>query len=65
MGCSEQSVGFVVLLALAFFVGAAVPLTLPSPEPQCVTVIDYEYVGRDENGRPEWRYPERKKCYER
>jgi len=25
MGCSEQSVGFVVLLALAFFVGAANP----------------------------------------
>jgi len=54
-----------VLLALAFFVGAAVPLTLQAPKPQCVTVIDYEYVGRDENGRPEWEYPEIEVCYER
>jgi len=65
VSCSEQSGGFVVLLALAFFVGAAVPLTLPAPKPQCVTVIDYEYVGRDDNGRPEWRYPEIEVCYER
>lgn len=64
MACSEQGGGFVVLLALAFFVGSVVPLTLPSPEPQCVTVTGYEYVGRDYEGRPEWRYPTVEVCYE-
>ena len=61
---SEQSCGFLALLALAFFVGAVVEIKLPESQPVCISVIGYEYQGRDENGRPSWEYPKGVKCYE-
>ena len=62
MTCSEQSGGIVVLLGLAIFVGATVDLKVPAPEPECYTVTGYKYVGRDENGRPDFDYPVREIC---
>lgn len=61
--CSEQSAGILPLLALAAFVGANLELRVYI-EPDCWTVMEYEYLGRDAEGRPEWEYIERRVCDE-
>lgn len=62
MRSSEQSGGFLALLALATFVGGHMAVQLPEPKPECVTVQGYEYQGRDAEGRAAWEYPEWEKC---
>lgn len=54
-----------MLIVLAIFVGCTVELELPEREPNCVTVMEYEYQGRDDEGRPRFDYTEKEKCYER
>lgn len=61
---SEQSGSILVLIALAFFVGSNVELTIPEPEPYCVKVQDLKYEGRDQDGRASWSYPEKEQCYD-
>lgn len=62
----SSEAGFLPLLALAFWVGATVweqAEFMPDPT-YCHTVTGFEYRGRDESGRPEFDYPERRVCYE-
>ena len=61
---SEPVGGTLILLALAFFVGATVSIELPEEEPRCIQSPGYEYTGRDDEGRPTFRYYRIDRCYD-
>ena len=56
---SEQSAGWLVLLALATWVGATAweqASFVQVSEPVSAKLQKYTYTGRDESGRPKWSY---------
>lgn len=62
---SEQSSSFLLLVALAFWVGVVTAEHFEIPKPvTCYGVTGYEYQGRDSDGRPTWEYPTRTICNE-
>jgi hypothetical protein len=64
---SEHGLGWLGLFILAIAVQpvfAEYVVESVGGKPDCVTVTGFEYLGRDDDGRPEWEYPIRRECYD-